>query len=183
MTKKLSDEQLILQYSKGDLESFELLYARHKSGLFRYCLRNFGNVAIAEECFQEIWLKIIKSREKYQPRALFTTYLYRVAQNAIIDHYRKEKKRAQDCEFDEAIESNSGAQQYLNFNSGERSQSMVNALRAKISELPFEQRNTLLLKLNSDLTLDEIASILDCGKETVKSRLRYATNKLKGLLS
>jgi len=183
MAKELSDEQLILEYSKGDLVSFERLYARHKGGLFRYCLRNFRNTAVAEECFQEIWLKIIKNREKYQPRALFTTYLYRVAQNTIIDHYRKEKKRAQDCEFDEAIENRNHDQPCSTFNDSEESQSLVKQLRKRITELPFEQRNTLLLKLNSDLSLEEIASILGCGKETVKSRLRYATNKLKGLLS
>ncbi len=183
MTIKLSDEQLILEYSKGHIGSFELLYERHKGALFRYCLRHFQNIASAEECFQEVWLKIIKNRQKYRPTALFTTYLYRIAQNTLIDHYRKEKKRSQDREFDEQIEDEDRNQSGSDFEINEESKVQVRLLRKKIAELPFEQRNTLLLKLNSNLSLEEIASILDCGKETVKSRLRYATNRLKGILS
>ena len=183
MKNHLSDEQLILKYSKGDINSFEKIYERHKGPLFRYCLRNFGQRAVAEECFQEIWLKIIKSRKNYQPKALFTTYLYRVAQNAVIDFYRKDKKRSQDCEFDEQFVTETSAIHNYALDGNDESKARAALLRKKITELPFDQRNTLLLKLNSELSLEEIARILDCGKETVKSRLRYATNKLKGLLA
>ena len=183
MTKKLSDEQLVLNYSKGDVASFEEIYERHKGALFRYCLRNFKQRAVAEECFQEIWMKIIKNRERYQPKALFTTYLYRIAQNTIIDCYRKDKKRLQDCEFDEQ----SLGRQYPDNDDTpaiqQQTKLQVMELRKQIANLPFEQRNTLLLKLNSDLSLEEIATILNCGKETVKSRLRYATSKLRVLIS
>jgi len=182
MPNKLSDEQLILKYSKGEVTFFEEIYARHKGPLFRYCLRNFKQRAIAEECFQEIWLKIIKNRERYQPKALFTTYLYRIAQNTIIDLYRKDKKRSQDCEFDEQLVNSQAPYQDDLQMEQQQNKLQVTELRTQIAELPFEQRNTLLLKLNSDLSLDDIARILDCGKETVKSRLRYATGKLKGLL-
>ena len=182
MTNNLSDEQLILRYSKGELRSFEQIYERHKGALFRYCLRNFRQRALAEECFQEIWLKIIKHRERYQPKSLFTTYLYRIAQNTVIDFYRKDKKRSNDCEFDEQLVNSQTANHDELQIERQQIKSQVMELRKQISQLPFEQRNTLLLKLNSDLSLDEIARILDCGKETVKSRLRYATGKLRGLL-
>jgi len=182
MIKNLSDEQLVLKYSKGHVASFEEIYQRHKGPLFRYCLRNFKQRAVAEECFQEIWMKIIKNKERYQPTALFSTYLYRIAQNTIIDCYRKDKKRSQDCEFDEQ----SLGRQSTNIDETtiqQQTKLQVLELRTQIANLPFEQRNTLLLKLNSELSLEEIASILNCGKETVKSRLRYATNKLKTLIN
>jgi len=178
MQKELNDEQLMLKYAKGDVSAFELLYFKHKGGLFRYCLRQFASRAVAEECFQDIWMKVINNRVNYQPKALFTTYLYRIAQNHVIDIFRKEKKRVNDSEYDEInFESNQALLKETDEN--ENQQALVIELRKHISLLPFEQRNTLLLKLDAGLSLDEISHILDCGKETVKSRLRYANNKLK----
>ena len=180
MNEKLSDEQLILKYSKGDLSAFEILYSRHKAPLFRYCFRQFSNPAIAEECFQEIWMKLINGRVNYKPKALFTTYLYRIAQNHVIDTYRKEKKRKGEIEFEE---QNVKSEQIENLDLNRTNNEQVASLRKAITELPFEQKNALLLKLDAGLSIEEISHILDCGKETVKSRLRYATKKLKGLLN
>ncbi len=182
MQKNTSDEQLILKYAKGEMSAFEKLYARHKDSLLRYCLRQFTSRAVAEECFQEIWLKIIKNRTNYQPKALFTTYLYRIATNHVIDIYRREKKRLHDCEFEEEVLPSEAikASARVTFQKQEKE---CNELRKQIALLPFEQRNTLLLKLDSGLSLDDIAQIMGCGKETVKSRLRYATNKLRELLN
>ncbi len=101
MKQTTSDEQLMQQYAKGDVLAFEQLYARHKGGLYRYCLRQINHAAKAEECFQEVWMKLINSRVNYQPRALFTTYLYRIAQNHIIDTFRKNKKLKQEIELEE----------------------------------------------------------------------------------
>ncbi len=183
MRTELNDEQLMLKYAKGDVSAFELLYFKHKGGLFRYCLRQFSSRAIAEECFQDIWLKVINNRTNYQPKALFTTYLYRIAQNHVIDVFRKEKKRLADCEYED---TNANLEQSVHSLSDTEKQSQraqVIELRKQITQLPFEQRNTLLLKLDAGLSLEEISHILDCGKETVKSRLRYATSKLKDLLT
>ena len=183
METELNDEQLILKYAKGNIAAFELLYARHKGALFRYCLRQFTSRAIAEECFQEIWMKVINNRTCYQPKALFTTYLYRIAQNHVIDIYRKEKKRLADCEYEEETTNRDLASHDLCDEEQQNQHLRVLELRKQIALLPFEQRNTLLLKLDAGLSLEEISNILDCGKETVKSRLRYATNKLRDLLT
>jgi len=182
MKEKLSDELLILKYAKGDAEAFEIIYLRHKGGLFRYCLRQFSNRAVAEECFQDIWFKVINNRLNYQPKALFTTYLYRIAQNQVIDIYRKDKKRLADTEFEEDIVNKTvlGDDIVAKEQSDQQHRALI--LRKQIALLPFEQRNTLLLKLDSGLSLEEIGLVLDCGKETVKSRLRYATKKLRGML-
>ncbi len=181
MQKDTTDEQLILKYAQGHSQAFEVLYSRHKNSLMRYCLRQFSSRAMAEECFQEIWMKVIKNRSRYQPKALFTTYLYRIATNHVIDIYRKEKKRNHDCEYEEdkvAEDFHLAAEKIEN----QVNKALVEKLREQIALLPFEQRNTLLLKLNEGLSLDDISEIMNCGKETVKSRLRYATKKLKEAL-
>lgn len=183
MRTELNDEQLMLKYAKGDVSAFEVLYFKHKGGLFRYCLRQFTSRAVAEECFQDIWLKVINNRIKYQPKALFTTYLYRIAQNHVIDVFRKEKKRLADCEYEDDKVNIEHSFDSINDAEKKNNQATVIELRKQIGRLPFEQRNALLLKLDAGLSLDEIAHILDCGKETVKSRLRYATSKLKDLLT
>jgi len=183
MNKVLTDEQLILKYAKGDLASFEILYQRHKRSLMAYCVRQFSNHALGEECFQEIWLKVIRNRSHYQPRALFKTYLYRIAQNHVIDVYRRENKRASDCLFDEQLVGQASSLDSALAEKVEQKAYSAKQLRKAILLLPFEQRDTLLLKLNTGLNLEEIAVVLDCKKETVKSRLRYATSKLKVLLS
>ena len=182
MKAELTDEQLMLNYAKGDISAFELLYAKHKGGLFRYCSRQFLNKAVAEECFQDVWMKVINSRTRYQPTALFTTYLYRVAQNNVVDIFRKEKKRLADNEY---VEESANISLMVSCDQSDSEIAKINAieLRKKITLLPFEQRNTLLLKLDTGLSIEEISVILNCGKETVKSRLRYANNKLKTLLN
>jgi len=182
MKEKLSDEQLILKYAKGDAEAFEVIYLRHKNSLFRYCLRQFSSRAVAEECFQEIWFKVINNRFNYQPKALFTTYLYRIAQNHVIDIYRKEKKRVADTEFEESATNKTVLGDDLVAKDRSNLEERALILRKQIALLPFEQRNTLLLKLDAGLSLEEIGTVLGCGKETVKSRLRYATKKLRGML-
>ncbi len=181
MKEKVTDEQLMLQYAKGDTSAFEQLYARHKGGLYRFCLRQLRHEAHAEECFQEVWMKLINSRINYEPKALFSTYLYRIAQNHIIDTVRKYKKLKQETELEEEyysghVESQQDLSAKLVTNN------LHKQLRQTIESLPLDQKTALLLKMDAGMSLDEIASVLNCGRETVKSRLRYATNKIKDLL-
>ncbi|MGX5175254.1 sigma-70 family RNA polymerase sigma factor [Aliikangiella sp. IMCC44653] len=182
MEKTQSDEQLMLQYAKGNALAFEQLYLKHKGGLYRFCLRQLGNKAKAEECFQEIWMKVVNSRESYQPKALFTTFLYRVAQNHIIDTLRKYKKLQQEVELEEGVVALK-----QNTQSTDIADSLVAAdekhlLRTQIEALPLDQRTAILLKLDGGLSLDEIANVLDCKRETIKSKLRYAMTKLRSSL-
>lgn len=182
MKDDVSDEQLMLLYAKGDAAAFERLYTKHKGGLYRFCLRQLANQAKAEECFQEIWMKLINSRVNYQPKALFTTYLYRIAQNHIIDTVRKDKKLKQETEFDEAADYWSDDDHREDIADNMIQSNQRRELRKQIENLPLEQKTALLLQLDAGLSLEEISNILDCGRETIKSRLRYATTKLKSLL-
>ena len=84
-----ADEELMLAYRSGDARAFEALYARHKGGLFRFVLRSVRERAQAEELYQEIWMRAIEARARYEAQAKFTTWLYTIAHNRIVDHWRK----------------------------------------------------------------------------------------------
>ena len=91
------DEQLMLAYREGDAGAFEQLYKRHKGALYRFVLRSMRDRAIAEELYQEIWMRVIEARTRYEvppaPRGSqhtkFTTWLYTIAHNRLVDHWRK----------------------------------------------------------------------------------------------
>lgn len=170
--RDISDEQLMQQYAKGDAKAFDQLYARHRAPLYRYFVRQIKNPATANDLYQGAWEKIIKARDKYRPTSPFTAWMYRIAHNHLVDHYR----RSQDTEPVEtevlADDRPDPAQGLID---GEQNEQ----LRAGIIALPEEQRSTLLLKLETGLKMEEIAEVTGVSRETVKSRLRYAVNKLK----
>src|ERR1043165_886205 len=83
------DEELMAAYRGGDAAAFETLYARHRTRLFRFVLRSVKARAVCEELFQEIWLRVIEARGRYTPQARFTTWLFTIAHNHLVDHWRK----------------------------------------------------------------------------------------------
>src|SRR3970040_676632 len=84
-----TDEELMLLYRDGEAGAFDALYARHKGGVYRYLLRQCRDAAAAEELFQDVWMNLIRARAGYTVQAKFTTYLYRLAHNRLIDLYRR----------------------------------------------------------------------------------------------
>ena len=170
--REISDEKLMQQYAKGNAKAFDLLYARHRAPLYRYFNRQVSNPATANDLYQGAWEKIIKARGKYRPTSPFTAWMYRIAHNHLIDHYRRSQP-ANSVETETLSDNRSGpAQDVIENEQNEH-------LRAGIINLPEEQRNTLLLKLETGLKMEEIARVTGVSRETVKSRLRYAVNKLK----
>lgn len=161
----------MLAYAQGDVQAFEQLYSRHKGALYRYCLRGIDNEARAAELFQDIWTKVIDTRQRYQPSAKFTTWLYRIAHNRLVDEYRRIRPDTRsDTEVTHpqpSVESHAMQQ--------ERFAHFMKLLMA----LPFEQREVILLREERGLTLEEIAEVVGVGRETIKSRLRYALAKLR----
>src|SRR6202007_1397730 len=83
------DEQLMLAYRDGNAAAFETLYTRHRARLYRFVLRSVKSRAVGEELFQEIWMRVIEARARYTPQARFTTWLYTIAHNLLVDHWRK----------------------------------------------------------------------------------------------
>src|SRR5437763_17021547 len=96
------DEELMAAYRDGDAAAFETLYARHRGRLYRFVLRSVKSRPVGEELFQEIWLRVIQARGRYSPRARFTTWLYTIAHNHLVDHWRKRGLTLVALEGDEA---------------------------------------------------------------------------------
>jgi RNA polymerase sigma-70 factor, ECF subfamily len=178
--EQVADEQLMLRYRDGDAAAFETLYGRHRGGVFRYVLRQVGLRSAAEEVFQEIWMKIISSRARYRVEARFATFLYHIAHNCVVDHFRRKTPLhliSLDDEEGEALEVAGPAGQQPERVVALR-QSAAKLLNA-LALLPPEQREVFLLHEEGGLTLEEIATVTSTGRETVKSRLRYALARLR----
>lgn len=170
-----SDEMLMLRYATGDAAAFAALYARHKGGVWRYLLRSSGNEAQAAELFQEVWASVVKSRASYTPTARFATWLYRLAHNRLIDCWRTAKvQESLDDSAQEpvALEHETPAARAVQREQGRR-------ILLALAALAPEQREAFLLQAEGGLSLEEIAATQGVGRETVKSRLRYALAKLR----
>jgi RNA polymerase sigma-70 factor (ECF subfamily) len=170
--RELSDEKLMERYANGDAEAFDELYKRHRGPLYRYFVRQVNDRASANDLYQGAWEKIIRSRDRYRAPSSFTVWMYAIARNHLVDHYRSLRPAAQ-AELDELSDQNPGpVEAVIDYEQNEQ-------LLAGIRALPEEQRTTLLLKLETGLKLEEIAMVTGTSSETVKSRLRYAVGKLK----
>ena len=85
--------------------AFERLYARHRGGTYRYLLRHTGNAATAEELHQEVWLKVVRARDAWSAQARFATWLYTIARNGLVDHWRARRGASFVSLDDEGVES------------------------------------------------------------------------------
>ena len=174
-----TDEQLMCAYQAGEAAAFDALYQRHKSGLFRYCNRQLdGQSAIASELYQEMWMRVIQSRERYQATAQFTTWLYHIAHNILIDHWRSVRPHDSIADHEESLQSDIPEPEVMIDRQVSAAQ-----LKQALGNLPREQLNTFLLKEEGCFSLGQIASITGSTRETVKSRLRYAMDKLRSALT
>ena len=177
------DEDLMLAYAAGDAAAFAKLYSRHKGGVYRYVLRQCANAGVAEELFQDVWMNVLRARASYLPSAKFTTWLYRIARNRLIDHWRTvgqvELVTAgvddQDDDPLAAIPAPRDDEPDARASARERSE----RLQAACASLPAMQREAFLLHQEGGLGLAEIAELTGAGVETVKSRIRYAVAKLR----
>ena len=169
------DSALMLRYQEGDIAAFETLYRRHTDPLYRYLLRLCRHRDTAEDIFQDVWSKIIRSRASYRPTAKFSTFLYRVAHNCFIDHTRRNKRHAHDTEFQPELHRDPGEQPDT---STERALARERLEKALL-DLPEEQRDAFLLHEEAGLSVDQIGAVTGTNRETAKSRLRYAVNKLR----
>ncbi|QHF42396.1 RNA polymerase subunit sigma [Pseudomonas sp. S35] len=177
-----SDESLLARYRTGDAAAFEVLYARHRQGLYRFLVSLCNKAELAEEIYQETWLSLIRSNTQPQGRASFRTWLFQIARNRLIDHWRKHGIHnplhdSYDEQLHAQLDDSAGPEQQLSLS---RDQARLDtALQA----LPEDQREVFLLRLHGDLEVPQIAALTNAPLETVKSRLRYAQQKLRRLLA
>lgn len=182
MRSQASDEDLMLRYGKGDAGAFEVLYSRHRLPLYRFLLRQVGSAATAEELFQDLWMRVVNSRGRYEANAKFSSWAYAIAHNLLMDFYRANGRAAfLSHEESESVLEDLPATEIAADLRLDRKRA-VERLLAALAALPDAQREAFLLQQEGELSIEEIAAATGVGTETVKSRLRYAVAKLRASL-
>ncbi len=190
MDRTIPDEVLMQNYAKGEMAAFEELLARHRQPLFGYLCRMLGNRELAEDTFQEVFIRVINARQRYEKSAKFTTWLYRIAHNLCVDTFRRESFRKTESLFEPVATAN-GEEVNLHEvipggNPGPDEviarQQLSEILKRCISRLAPEQREVFVLRQYQDFSFREIAHATQTTESTVKSRMRYALNNLRAML-
>lgn len=181
-----TDEALMLAYQAGDVTSFEQLYGRWRGRLFRFLVHQCGDQARAEELYQEVWLKVVNAREHYQVAAKFSTWLFRIARHRLIDHWRSAGRDP--ATFANSGDDESGPLEAVAAPESQEPQrwlerkGLAEQLARALADLPAVQREAFVMAEEGEMTLEEIAAVCGVGRETIKSRLRYAHAKLRAAL-
>lgn len=180
-----SNEALMLRFRDGETRAFEILLQRHQRSIHDFILRSVGtyNTAVAEDLTQETFLRVVKQASTYEQRAKFTTWLFTLARNLCIDHSRRMKHRRarsldqQDDEGHSLLDRT--ANKDLAVDRRVISSQLQQRLMQAIDSLPDDQREVFLLREHADLGFKEIAEVVGINENTVKSRMRYALDKLR----
>lgn len=173
------DEQLMLSYAGGDARAFETLYGKHKGGLYRFVLRSVKGRAEADELFQDVWMRVIEARSRYAAQAKFTTWLYTIAHNRLVDHWRAKGLTLVSLDDEDGgvpePMAGPGSEPQRNV----EARQALDRLAAALAALPLAQREAFLLHHEGGLTAAEIAAATGTHEEAAKSRLRYAMKRLR----
>jgi RNA polymerase sigma-70 factor (ECF subfamily) len=179
----------MVRFGRGEAAAFELLYRRHELKVFRYLQRNVKSEASANDLMQEVWFAVVRGAASYRPTAKFTTWLFTIAHNRMVDMIRANHRlQSLDAGDDDADSEGSSLMDRLAVDgkleplAQVQSQDEAAALLSAVAQLPAEQRSAFLLQAEGDLSVEEIADATGSHFETVKSRLRYARAKLRQLL-
>ena len=179
-----SDEELLRAYRDGDSEAFKTLFGRYRGPLFNFLLRRVRDRGRAEELYQDSWTKVIERSAEFRGDSKFSTWLYTIARNACIDHQRKMKFRGH-ASLDEAQRGANQPMVERVANPGlapdqlALGQALRERIRIAVEELPEEQREVFLLRQLQGMGFKEVAEVVGVPVNTVKSRMRYALERLQ----
>ena len=179
-----SDELLLSAYRDGDASAFETLMGRYRGPLFNVVLRSVRDRARAEEIYQDVWMKVIDRCDDFRGDAKFSTWLYTIARNLCIDHQRKMKFRRH-ASLDQPAPGSAQTWAEKAPNPGPSTEAlaagrmMKDRIESAVQALPHEQREVFLLRQLQGLAFNEIAEVVGIPANTVKSRMRYALERLQ----
>jgi RNA polymerase sigma factor (sigma-70 family) len=190
-----SDEDLMMAFARGDATAFEIVFERHRAWLLRMLkgkVRACGlsGEELAEDIAQDTWLTIVRTSEQYEPSARFTTWLFKIAQQRLVDQLRKLGVVAANTtdtfdqsDFDESAGDSHSINEIANpvdIDPARISEhrGMLSRFSEVLLELPVVQSEVFMLVAEGGMSLPEVAESLSIPLETVKSRLRYARAKL-----
>ena len=175
MKSESSDADLMQQLADGQLEALDELISRHQATLMNF-LRHMGvQWDVAEDCAQEIWIKLYDYRHRYKPEAKLTTFLYIMARQKVLDYFRSRQRKKN--WLDKII--------FWQLAEQERAERPTNPgdleieVEAQLQKLSEEHREVLVLRVIQDLSYQEISEIVNIPLGTVKSRLHHALKQLR----
>lgn len=179
----------MLRYRDGDARAFEVLMTRHRKPIYAFILRSVRDPAQAEDLLQETFLRLIKGADAYERQAKFTTWLYTIARNLCVDAARRGKHRNA-ASLDAPVAGSDRATPLVELVSDGKAgadraamdRELARRIQEAVAALPEEQREIFLLREVADLQFNEIAAVVGCSENTVKSRMRYALEKLREAL-
>jgi RNA polymerase sigma-70 factor (ECF subfamily) len=180
------DSELMLRVRAGDHASFSLLLERHRTPVIHFLFRMVQNQAVAEELAQEVFLRVYRSRESYEPTAKFTTWLFRIATHLALNWIRDNRNTRNQESLDEEVMEGAVRQVSDRAPSVEQRmvrQSRLEEIRQAIESLPAKQRAAVLMHKYEELEYSQIARILDCSESAVKSLLFRAYETLRSKLA
>ncbi len=180
-----NDQDLVQAYIKGDHSAIEVLINRHRSKVYTYILLTIKNQQLADDLFQETFIKVIQSLRagKYKDNGKFLSWVIRIAHNLVIDHFRKEKQMNAISNDDSEIDLFNSKK----FSDDNIEELIVNSqikseIRTLINELPNDQREVVLLRHYGNLSFKEIADQTNVSINTALGRMRYALINLRKLI-
>ena len=183
---ELNDQDLVQAYIKGDQSAIESLITRHRSKVYTYIVLTIKNQQLAEDLFQETFIKVIQSLRggKYKDNGRFLSWVIRIAHNLIIDHFRKEKQMNSISNDDTEVDLfNSRKFSDQNIEEVIVSSQIKSELRTLINELPSDQREVVLLRHYGELSFKEIADQTGVSINTALGRMRYALINLRKMIN
>jgi RNA polymerase sigma-70 factor (ECF subfamily) len=180
------DAELMLRVRDGDTTSFALLLDRHRTPVVHFLFRMVQNQAVAEELAQEVFLRIYRSRERYEPTAKFTTWMFRIATHLALNWIRDGKKEKGQESLDENLIE--GVERQVADNQPTVEQEMLyevklREVREAIGLLPEKQRAAVMMHKYQELEYSQIAKALSCSESAVKSLLFRAYETLRARLA
>src|SRR6266436_7219391 len=176
------DAQLMLRVREGDETSFAVLLDRHRGPVVHFLYRMVQDQAISEELAQEVFLRVYRSRETYEPTAKFTTWLYRIATHLALNWLRDEKNERGQQRLDESSEDAPAREVADRSPSVEQRllhQVNVDEVRQAVAALPDKQRAAVLMHKYDEMEYSQIAKVLSCSESAVKSLLFRAYETLR----
>jgi RNA polymerase sigma-70 factor (ECF subfamily) len=181
-----ADEDLMVRYQQGEVRAFEVLLGRHRKSVFNFILRYVGDKETAEDLLQETFMRVIKGADAYKRQAKFTTWLYTIARNLCVDQTRRRKHRKH-ASLDAPMAADDDSGTLLDvLPSGEMAsdrksvnKQLYQRLQGAIGALSEEQREVFLMREFLDMPFKQIADVVGVPENTVKSRMRYALEKLR----
>jgi RNA polymerase sigma-70 factor, ECF subfamily len=179
------DTQLMLRAQKDDA-SFGMLVDRHRTPLVLHLSRLVQNPAVAEELAQDVFLRIHRSREKWEPSAKFSTWLFRISTNVAYNHFRDEKYHNRNVSLDREV-PNARKREFSDGRQGVENSLVedvrVSEIRAAIANLPFKQRAAVLMHKYEEMDYAQIAGVLGCTPSAVKALMFRAYESLRAQLA